>query len=501
MGQFERSMKVMRNSGRTGAALLLGALVAGCSSGGGSDTPTLVLTSVPAYEAGSATFCVRDPSRGFDPTAGMQDGQRLVIVEAWYPIEVATAQAASAVPAKFGDYFAGDPELLLRTERALLETTGFAPDVVERNMLLAPEQFEVPRGSFRNAPVATSVPSFPVVLYSHGTLQQRFTNDTMAENLARHGYIVLAPEHTGNDALAPLGAFCPDEMQTPGLMPLALNAGGAFDTERREYKGQTFDPFFIPGDPPSSGTINPVEVSLTLDRVNDYRAVLAALPTAFEELGAVADVNNVAIIGYSRGGMHGLVGAELMPEVRASVSFVGGTPFKFYDRDAEAQPLHDALAAASSGVRTRLVGLTKPVLDLIGGEDSRRKATTDVAGAMGVYDMPSADNPSPIVADTFQNRTEAFGALVTVAGTDHFDWVDDPFVVAYRAQGGTTRPGAFDATQSYVLRPLAERQAIRDHYVLALLDVYLQSSFFADAADHRFDNVFQEAGVQVTVRE
>jgi dienelactone hydrolase len=470
----------------------------GC--GDGDEPGATGSLGAPLYAAGSATFCVRDASRGFDPTAGMADGERLIIVEAWYPValEMDSAQTGSgAQRAIFGDYFDNDPELLLRTERALLETTGFAPDIVEQHMGLAPAQFDVERGSFRNAPIVASDALFPVVIYSHGTLQQRFTNDTLAENLAKQGYIVLAPEHTGNDALAPFGAFCESEMAEPGVMSAALSSNPAFDAERNEYKGQTFDPFFLVGDaaPATGPSINPIEVSLTLDRVADYRATLAALDGALGEVGAAADASRVGIIGYSRGAMHGLVGAELIDEVQASVALVGGTPLRFYANDAQAQPIHDALAAASGGARTRLDALSKPVLDIIGGEDSRRKATTDAAASAGVYDTPSASNPSPIVLDSFESRGEAFGALVSVTDIDHFDLVDDPFVVAYRAQGGITRTGAFDAAKSYVLRPLAERQEIRDHYVQAMLDVFLKGA----SESERFAGApFAERGVSIS---
>jgi dienelactone hydrolase len=461
--------------GVLGALLSLGGL--GCSDGDDSTTPTGTLQA-PLYAAGSTTFCVRDATRGFDPTAGMTDGERLIIVEAWYPVEATIASDGSAQRARFGDYFDNDLELLLRTERALLETTGFAPEVIEQHMGLAPAQFDVERGSYRNAPIAERNSLFPLVLYSHGTLQQRFTNDTMAENLAKQGYIVLAPEHTGNDALAPFGAFCESEMTLPGVMSAGLSNNPAFDVGRNEYRGQTFDPFFLVGEaaPPAGPGINPVEVSLTLDRVADYRATLAALDGALGEVGAAADSTRVGIVGYSRGAMHGLVGAELIDDVQASVALVGGTPLRFYANDAAAQPIHDALASATGGARTRLDALTKPVLDIIGGEDSRRKATTDAAAGIGVYDTPSAINPSPIVLDSFSTRGDAFGTLVSVADVDHFDLVDDPFVVAYRAQGGITRTGAFEPTKSYVLRLLAERQEIRDHYVLATLDVFLKGT-------------------------
>ncbi|MET0413091.1 MAG: hypothetical protein ABW217_17425, partial [Polyangiaceae bacterium] len=132
---------------------------------------------------------------------------------------------------------------------------------------------------------------------------------------------------------------------------------------------------------------------------------------------------------------------------------------------------------------------------LIGGEDGRRKATSDVAGMIGVYPMPSADNPSPLVLDAF-NSTDAFRSLIEIDGIDHFDLVDDPFVVAYRAVAGTVRPGAFDPQTSYTLRPLDERQTIRDHFVLATLDKFLKDM----ATDALFtDERYSLQGVNVTM--
>ena len=185
----------------------------------------------------------------------------------------------------------------------------------------------------------------------------------------------------------------------------------------------------------------------------------------------------------------------MIPEVKASVALVGGTPLRFYTRDAAAQPIHAALSAATGGARPNLDSLTKPVVDIIGGEDARRKATTDAAASIGVYETPTAANPSPIVADTFAS-TSAFAAMVSVTDIDHFDLVEDPFVVAYRANGGMPRTGAFDPAKSYVLRPLSERQEIRDHYVAATLDVFLKGA----SRTERFSGTpFSEGGVSVTL--
>ena len=274
-----------------------------------------------------------------------------------------------------------------------------------------------------------------------------------------------------------------------------------FDAARGEYLGDRLEPFFLAGAPePAAGSINPVEVALSLDRVADYRAVLSDARGRFGRRARIAR-GEVGLIGYSRGAMHGLVGSELLPEIGASVAFVGGTPLAFYERDAEAAPINAALSAATHGARGVLDRFTKPVLDIIGGEDTRRKATTDIAASMGVYPAPSADNPSPIVADSFARLgDDTFGVLVNVAHIDHFDFVDDPFVTAYRAPGGATRAGAFDTAATYVARSVAERASIRDHFVRELFDRFIPAPGVSPTpSDAPVQNPFEAIGVSVEV--
>ena len=48
-------------------------------------------------------------------------------------------------------------------------------------------------------PVADGGP-YPLALYSHGSSGQRFVASGNAELLASHGFVVAAPDHTGNTA-------------------------------------------------------------------------------------------------------------------------------------------------------------------------------------------------------------------------------------------------------------------------------------------------------------
>ncbi|HTV22457.1 MAG TPA: hypothetical protein VMG12_27400, partial [Polyangiaceae bacterium] len=67
------------------AAALLGTCVASTSHAG--DRHSGEHSGEPRYAAGTTAYCVVDDSRGFDVAGGVSDGQRIVLVQAWYPTE------------------------------------------------------------------------------------------------------------------------------------------------------------------------------------------------------------------------------------------------------------------------------------------------------------------------------------------------------------------------------------------------------------------------------
>src|SRR5690606_6372290 len=55
----------------------------------------------------------------------------------------------------------------------------------------------VPLTAVRDVPLSPDGP-FPFVAFSHGNGGVRFQNTFQAERLASHGFVVVAPDHTGN---------------------------------------------------------------------------------------------------------------------------------------------------------------------------------------------------------------------------------------------------------------------------------------------------------------
>ena len=118
--------------------------------------------------------------------------------------------------------------------------------------------------------------SFPVAVYSHGNGGVGLLAYPYGEHLASHGWIVVAPDHTGNTALDFLG-------------------GGA-------------DPF----------------VRSSLDRPNDLSAVLDWVDEASTEVAAAGDTGQTLVFGHSFGGYTTLALAGATPTLERLAR--GGCP-------------------------------------------------------------------------------------------------------------------------------------------------------------------------------
>jgi predicted dienelactone hydrolase len=174
--------------------------------------------------------------------------------------------AAELALAEFGDYRVGVATITVDDPagtRPLTVDVWFplAEDAGE----LAPQEYTLLPGVFYRSPDAVAADSaaiatgpFPLVVYSHGSGGLRYLHSAYTEFLASHGYVVAAPDHTGNTALERL-------------------AGAPFDRDR-----------------------------IAFDRPNDVRRVIDALvDPAHPTAGAYAsevDGDRIAVTGHSFGG-------------------------------------------------------------------------------------------------------------------------------------------------------------------------------------------------------
>lgn len=127
----------------------------------------------PPFDVGVTTITVDDP-----------DGQRPLTVDVWFPL---------------------------------------APDAGE----LPPQQYTLLPGVYYESPDAVAATpdllatdeAYPLVVYSHGSGGLRYIHSSFTEALAGHGYVVAAPDHTGNTAVDRLAGSEADGNVTAYLRP------------------------------------------------------------------------------------------------------------------------------------------------------------------------------------------------------------------------------------------------------------------------------------------
>lgn len=162
--------------------LALTVLLAGALAAAPAPAAAQTTASVPApgqlgpWDVGRTTFAVTDPARDDRP----------LLVDVWYPVDEADAQGAT--PSFY----------------ALIEGTdiGIVSDV-----------------ALDGPPVSEAGP-FPLVVFSHGSGGIRFQSFFLTENLASHGFVVIAADHTGNTALDALGGTSDPFVQVAVDRPL-----------------------------------------------------------------------------------------------------------------------------------------------------------------------------------------------------------------------------------------------------------------------------------------
>jgi len=152
-------------------------------------------------------------------------------VEVWYP---ATA-ASAALPRDEYDLRDEAPPELTATLSGV-EVTALAQDAA------------------RDVEVDLSAAPYPVVVFSHGNGGLRFQNFSLMTHLASHGYVVVAPDHTGDtlwdaitdglDITAVAQAFPERLADLPFVAEAVVNTegplAGAADPERWAIMGHSF---------------------------------------------------------------------------------------------------------------------------------------------------------------------------------------------------------------------------------------------------------------------
>jgi dienelactone hydrolase len=173
---------------------------------------------------------------------------------------------------------------------AVDEEWGTAAPTVYRSRLwgvsltstIAPLSFQIVSRLAREGVSIKPGRRYPLVIHSHGTNGQPFDVADILELVASHGYVVAAPWHTGNNH---------DDLRADVVNTAA---------RRQVLPCQNGSQF------PQQRCLDSNVGRTIADRVLDLRAVQENI-TVF--LGDQVDTSNVAIFGYSRGGVAAMAAA------------------------------------------------------------------------------------------------------------------------------------------------------------------------------------------------
>jgi len=253
---------------------------------------------LPFYTVGHKVFQI--------DVIGNHEEHRPISVHVWYPSHQRHGRTAVYTSTLYG------VPLIPGTYDALSWTV--TAERAKEDLRIAPRKGKSPdaadgqRADDGEGPEGDNDHGFPVIVFSHGSVDLPIDYYITLERIAAHGFVVAAPAHVNNTS---------DDARID-----YLNAA-AHRTVLSCFDG-------LPS--PCSRTSIPDSM---VDRARDVGAVLDALPTWF---GRRVDMNRVGMMGHSRGSASALMeaggsttwGVSPEPRIKAIMGLsAGGAPVNF----------------------------------------------------------------------------------------------------------------------------------------------------------------------------
>lgn len=301
--------------------------------------PEFVPAGLGEFGVGATTIVIDD---------GVRD--RPLTVEVWFPIDPADAAGATAHAYSF---ITGDTYVSAHAVSADLTKAAPGP--------------------------------FPMVVYSHGSGGLRYIHSDYTETLASHGYVVVAPDHTGNTAVE-----------------LVLNTGAERDV---------------------NAVNRPLDVIAVIDAIVDGTSDEAAA------IGAVIDSASIAVTGHSFGGY--------TTYAVASGVTVGNTTIAADERVGALIPLAPAVGDGSADSLLSpddLARIDVPTLVMVGTDDATTPVDPNVELAWE-HSMASPHYRVELVAAAHQSFTDVCDYQNTIASQPDANALVVAFIDDY-AQAG-----------------------------------------------------------------
>ncbi len=466
------------------------------------------------YAVGVKTLFIHDESRPFDVLGGVTNGVRSLLTEVWYPVDHASLaldqsrQQPRYERATFGDYVFGRRDV---HQKMMTQTTFFhlTPDTVREGITSAQiqqaidELFERPRNAYVNAPLANTDSPLPIVVMTHGDAGSRYNMESACEALAAQGYVVIAPEHTGNTpfALTSADPALRADFNEPALAAKMqevkpfLNVDGTYGPENNY--GQTYTPLA------SRESTNESFVELDralVERVNDLRAALTTLEqwNAEGEFSGRLDFTRIGVMGRSFGGMTALAALGLEKRFAAGVAVV---PLVFPDFRA-AMPSELLVDKERETVLLNREGpvilntVHKPTLYLSGAEDALIIGAGQRMAVSFGGPQPSQDNPHAVLRHSYETTTKpVYWGLLHNSNHSSFGvsggyWWPD--------LKPNTQTRTFNSDEQFTLIAPARAHEIQEERVVRFFNAYLKHQT-SDRQQLR-ENPFKEDGLEFEYR-
>ncbi|MNH77459.1 isoform II [compost metagenome] len=233
------------------------------------------------YTVGTRTFHFTDPGRDEIFTSNPGD-KRELMVQIWYPsVQEKGEKTASIFPA----------------DRTLFQKYAHA----YASNLKLPEFFldywkYFKSNAYENANILGSSKPYPLVILSHGEGTGRIMHISQAENLASHGYIVAAIDHTYSTTAT---AF-PDGRVTGYEQNSTTGEEELFANAKKIGKVWNADMDFV---------------------ISQFERMNAGEENGF--LKGMLDMKNIGIMGHSFGGATAFHEVQFNPKVKAGVNMDG----------------------------------------------------------------------------------------------------------------------------------------------------------------------------------
>lgn len=202
--------------------------------------------------------------------APTKEGFREFMVTAWYPTDSTLLEAIPYAPKYLLDSLKG----LFKPFEGVSESDLAELDVIR-----------VPVGA--DASISTQEKSFPLIVFSHGYHSSRFYYSSLCQELASHGYVVVAIDHTYDAGIT--------ELPDGKIIPWAR----------------------LTDAPDSSDAFYETFKTRLAIRTSDISFVLDCVAKHSDPLFAHVDINKIGIFGHSLGGEAALQAAAKDARIQA----------------------------------------------------------------------------------------------------------------------------------------------------------------------------------------